>query len=126
MPMMQGSRKSTAKSEVMTMNVLQSMCLSGVRMKAINSETTNQEAVKTERSFESHLSVMMSYKRKNSTTSPIQPIIDKAVKTNAAVVASIRKATAATTPNAVAVNTVSGNSIVRKLSDNRFIAYNRD
>ena len=124
--MMQGNRKSTAKSEAMTMNVLQSMCLSGVRMKAINSETTNQEAVKTERSLESHLSMMMSYKRKNSTTNPIHPTIYKEVKTNAAVVASIRKATAATNPNAVAATTVSGNSIVRKLSDNRFIAYNRD
>ena len=38
----------------------------------------------------------------------------------------IRKATAATNPNAVAATTVSGNSIVRKLSDNSFIAYNKD
>ncbi|MFS2712559.1 hypothetical protein AAH092_22250 [Bacteroides xylanisolvens] len=110
----------------MTMNVLQSRCLSGVRIKANNNEATNHEAVKTERSLESHLSMMMSYKRKNSTTSPIQPTIDKAVKTNAAVVAPIRKATAATNPNAVAATTVSGNSIVRKLSDNSFIAYNKD
>ena len=124
--MMQGSRKSTAKSEAMTMNVLQSRCLSGVRIKANNNEATNHEAVKTERSLESHLSMMMSYKRKNSTTSPIQPTIDKAVKTTAAVLAHIRKATAATNPNAVAATTVSGNSIVRKLSDNSFIAYNKD
>ena len=72
-----------------------------------------------------HWIFQMSYKRKNSITSPIQPTIDKAVKTNAAVVTSIRKATAATKPNAVAATTVSGNSIVRKFSDNRFIAYNR-
>ena len=49
--MMQGSRKSTAKSEAMTMNVLQSRCLSGVRIKANNNEATNHEAVKTEAVF---------------------------------------------------------------------------
>lgn len=58
-------------------------------------------------------------------TSPIQPTIDKAVKTNAAVVASMRKATAATNPNAIAATAVSGNSIVKRFSDKRFIAYNR-
>lgn len=63
-PMMQGKRKSTAKSETMTMHVLQSMRLSGVKMKASNSESTNHEAVRTERSLESHLSMMMSYKKK--------------------------------------------------------------
>lgn len=123
--MMQGSRKSTAKSDAMTMNVLQSMCLSGVRIKASNNETTNHDAVNTERSLENHFSMMMSYKRKNSMTNPIQPTIDKAVKTNAAVVASMRKATAATNPNAIAATTVSGNSIVKRFSDKRFIAYNR-
>lgn len=62
--MMQGSRKSTAKSDAMTMNVLQSMCLSGVRIKASDNETTNHDAVNTERSLENHFSMMMSYKRK--------------------------------------------------------------
>ena len=119
--MMQGSRKSTAKSEAMTMNVLQSRCLSGVRIKANNNEATNHEAVKTERSLESHLSMMMSYKRKNSATSPIHPIMDRVANTNPAVVAPMRKAMAATRLNAVAATTVSGNSIVRKLSEIRFI-----
>ena len=121
--MMQGKRKNTAKSEAMTMHVLQSMRLSGVKTKASNSESTNHEAVRTERSLESHLSMMMSYRRKNSATSPIHPAMDRVENTNPAVVAPMRKATAATMLNAVAATTVSGNSIVRKLSEIRFIAY---
>ncbi|WP_265509043.1 hypothetical protein [Parabacteroides sp. LFL-25] len=112
-PMVQGKRKTTAKSETMTMHVPQSMRLSGVKMKASNSESTNHEAVSTERSLESHLSMMMSYKRKNSATSPIHPAMDRVANTNPAVVAPMRKAMAATRPNAVAATTVSGNSIVR-------------
>ena len=120
-PMMQGKRKTTAKSETMIMQVLQSVCLSGVRIKASSSDMTNHEAVRTERSLESHLSMMMSYKRKNSATSPIHPIMDRVANTNPAVVAPMRKATAATRLNAVAATTVSGKSIVRKLSEIRFI-----
>ena len=119
--MMQGKRKSTAKSETMTMHVLQSMRLSGVKMKASNSESTNHEAVRTERSLESHLSMMMSYKKKNSAISPIHPIMDRVANTNPAVAAPMRKATAATRLNAIAATTVSGKSIVRKLSEIRFI-----
>ena len=121
-PMMRGSRNSTAKRESMTMSVHQSACLSGVIIKASSSDTANHEAVKTERFLENHLSMIRSYKRKNSTSRPIHPAIDRAEKTNPAVADSMWNATAATTPNAVAATIVSGSSIMRKLSDNRFIA----
>ena len=145
-PMMQGSRNSMANRESMTMNVLQSTCLSGVIIKASSNDTTNHEAVSTDRSLENHLSMIMSYKRKNSTSRPIHPDMDRAEncdlaraevlahyaereqfgrsqKTNPAVADSKWNATAATTPNTVAATTVSGSSIMRKLSDNRFIAH---
>ena len=122
-PMMQGNRKSTAKSESMMIHVVQSICLSGVNIKASNSEIKNHEAVRTERSLENHLSMMMLYKRKSSAIRPIHPIVERVKNTNPAVVASIRKAMTATMLNAVAATIVSGNSIVRKLSDNRFITF---
>ena len=87
-------------------------------MNASSNEITNHDAVNTERSLENHLSMMMSYKRKNSATSPIHPTKDKAEKTNPAVVASMWKATTVTMLNAVAATIVSGNSIIKKLSDN--------
>ena len=59
-----GRRNKTAKKDSMTMAVLQSRCLSGVRMKDISRERRNHVAAMTERSLESHLSVMESYRRK--------------------------------------------------------------
>ena len=49
--------------------------------------------------------------------------MDRVEKTNPAVPASMRKATAAAMPNTIASTTVSGSSIMRELLDNHFIAY---
>ena len=106
------------------MPVFQSTCLSGVKMNASRSETRNQVAVKTERPFENHLSMIVLYNRKNSATKLIHTTSEKAVNMNPAVVISIRNATAATMPNAVAATAVSGNSNTMKLSDKRFIKIN--
>ena len=59
-----GRRNKTAKKDSMTMAVLQSRCLSGVRMKDNSRERRNHVAAMIERSLESHLSVMESYRRK--------------------------------------------------------------
>ena len=76
-----GSRNMTAKRDSMTMAVLQSRCLSGVRMKDSSSERRNHVAAMTERSLESHLSMMESYRRKNSLTSAIHEDKEKQTET---------------------------------------------
>ena len=92
----------TAKRDSMTMAVLQSRCLSGVRMKDNSRERRNHVAAMTERSLESHLSMMESYRRKNSLTSAIHANKEKKENTKPSVFASIRKAITANIVNAIA------------------------
>ena len=92
----------TAKKDSMTMAVLQTRCLSGVRMKDISRERRNHVAAMTERSLESHLSVMESYRRKNSHTSAIHANKEKKENTKPSVFASMRKAITANIVNAIA------------------------
>lgn len=106
----------------MMIHVVQSICLSGVNIKASNSEIKT-----TKRSELNGLWKPFVYddvvQKESSAIRPIHPIVERVKNTNPAVVASIRKAMTATMLNAVAATIVSGNSIVRKLSDNRFITY---
>src|SRR5574344_2912308 len=111
----------TAKRDSMTMAVLQSRCLSGVRMKDNSRERRNHVAAMTERSLESHLSMMESYRRKNSHTSAIHANKEQKENTNPSVFASIRKAIAATIVNAIAAVNVRGRSMMSKVSLGRFI-----
>lgn len=111
----------TAKRDSMTMAVLQSRCLSGVRMKDNSRERRNHVAAMTERSLESHLSMMESYRRKNSHTSAIHANKEKKENTNPSVFASIRKAITANIVNAIAAVNVRGRSMMSKVSLGRFI-----
>ena len=111
----------TAKRDSMTMAVLQSRCLSGVSMKDNSRERRNHVAAMTERSLESHLSMMESYRRKNSLTSAIQANNEKKEKTKPSVFASIRKAITAKIVNAIAAVNVRGSSMMRTVSFGRFI-----
>ena len=115
------SRKMTAKRDRMTMAGLQARFLSGVRMKDSSSERRNHVAAMTERSLESHLSMMESYRRKNSLTSAIHADKEKKEKTKPSVFASMRKAITANIVNAVAAVNVSGRSMYRTVSLGRFI-----
>ena len=90
-------------------------------MKDSSSERRNHVAAMTERSLESHLSMMESYRRKNSLTSAIHADKEKKEKTKPSVFASIRKAITANIVNAIAAVNVRGRSMMRTVSLGRFI-----
>ena len=90
-------------------------------MKDNSRERRNHVAAMTERSLESHLSMMESYRRKNSLTSAIHANKEKKENTKPSVFASIRKAITANIVNAIAAVNVRGRSMIRKVSLGRFI-----
>ena len=71
-------------------------------MKGNSRERRNHVAAMTERSLESHLSVMESYRRKNSLTSAIHANKEKKESTKPSVFASMLKAITANMGNAIA------------------------